>query len=82
MKICILYGGKSREREISLISGSSILKSLSNIYDVYGYDFDGDYTKLYNAVCAADLVFNSLHGGEGEDGQIQKFFDQVFIFWL
>jgi len=75
MKICIVYGGTSREREISLKSGMSILKALSTQKNVHAYDFDGDYEKLCTIVKNVDIVFNSLHGGEGENGTIQLFFE-------
>ncbi len=73
MKICILYGGTSREREVSISSAQSILKVLSDNKNIFGYDFDGDYDKLIKKVRDVDLVFNALHGGEGEDGTVQKF---------
>tara|TARA_B110000263_G_scaffold222774_1_gene212102 strand:- start:128 stop:1063 length:936 start_codon:yes stop_codon:yes gene_type:complete len=74
MKICILYGGTSKERDVSISSANSILKALSNNKNVFGYDFDGNYDKLLDNIKDVDLVFNALHGGEGEDGTIQKFF--------
>ena len=51
-KIIILQGGKSEEREISLITGREIEKELISI----GFSV---------------IVFNGLHGAEGEDGRIQ-----------
>ena len=73
MKICILYGGTSRERDVSISSAQSILKALSDERDIFGYDFDGDYDKLIEKVKDVDLVFNALHGGDGEDGSMQEF---------
>jgi len=79
MKICVLYGGYSNERDVSILSAKSILKALSDDCDVYGYDFKGDYDDLYKNVKDADIVFNALHGGEGENGVIQKFFEDKNI---
>ncbi len=73
MKICILYGGTSRERDISISSAQSILNALSDNKNIFGYDFDGNYDMLLDKVKDVDLVFNALHGGDGEDGTVQKF---------
>ena len=75
MKILVLYGGTSNERDVSIQSGKSIIASLSKKNDVAGYDFDGDYSKLSEELIRFDLVFNALHGGEGENGTVQKFLE-------
>ena len=79
MKVCVLYGGTSRERDVSISSGRSILNALSDNKNIFGYDFDGNYEKLLEKVKDVDLVFNALHGGEGEDGTIQKFLSENSI---
>ena len=76
MKICIVFGGTSSERNISLLSGKAISESLSKNYNISTYDFGGKYTKLLKYIKNFDLIFNALHGGEGEDGTIQEFFEQ------
>ena len=76
MIICVLYGGISSEREVSLKSGIGILESLQKEYETYGYDFNGDYKDLYKNLQKADIVFNALHGGEGENGTLQLFFEE------
>jgi len=73
MKICILYGGTSKERDVSISSARSMLNALSDNKNIFGYDFDGDYDKLIEKVKDVDLVFNALHGGDGEDGSMQEF---------
>tara|TARA_Y100000590_G_scaffold60997_1_gene65119 strand:+ start:2373 stop:3299 length:927 start_codon:yes stop_codon:yes gene_type:complete len=75
MKICVLYGGCSSERSVSILSAKSILKTLSDSYSVYGYDFNGNYDELYENIKNSDLVFNALHGGDGENGVMQKFLE-------
>mgnify|MGYP003319871630 CR=1 FL=1 len=79
MKVCVLYGGTSRERDVSISSGRSILNALSDNKNIFGYDFDGNYEKLLEIVQDVDLVFIALHGGEGEDGTIQKFLIDLII---
>ena len=79
MKICILYGGVSSEREVSLNTGKSIYDAICDDYDVVMHDFDGDYQSMYDAVKDVDLVFIALHGGDGEDGTIQKYLESKNI---
>ena len=79
MKICILYGGVSAERKISLKTGQAIFDSINDDYNVFLYDFDGDYDLLKNNLNNVDLVFNGLHGGDGENGKIQQFLENINI---
>ena len=76
MIICVLYGGISSEREVSLKSGIGILESLQKEFKAYGYDFNGNFKDLYENLQKADIVFNALHGGEGENGTLQLFFEE------
>ena len=78
MKICIIYGGTSTERDVSILSARSILNVFSNEKDIFGYDFDGDYNKLLENIKGVDLVFNSLHGGDGENGNNVEEFGIAF----
>ena len=80
--ICILYGGWSDEREISLQSGSSVFKTLKDEgYNVYKLDLKKneqdliDYIKKYSI----DLVFNLIHGIGGEDGLVQSWLEEMNI---
>ena len=76
MKICILYGGVSSERKISILSANSIYEAILDDYSIEMYDFTGDYVELLSKVEHADLVFNALHGGDGENGVVQKFLEK------
>ena len=76
MKLCILYGGTSREREVSINTGNSIYSSIKNDFDIIMHDFDGDLKLLNTVVENVDLVFIALHGGDGENGQIQNFLEK------
>ncbi|KUO96896.1 D-alanine--D-alanine ligase [Ferroacidibacillus organovorans] len=71
MKIAVIYGGRSAEREVSLNSGRAILQALSSYgYEVCGMDVNEslfDELKQFKP----DLVFLGLHGRLGEDGAIQ-----------
>ncbi len=118
MKILVLAGGFSIEREVSLTSGSLIANALMGaghrvaLVDTYlGVDIEDDADKLFRTdaqyshrvstdipdlvalqaqrgngnalvgrgveqLCrAADVVFNAMHGGMGEDGTVQAYLD-------
>ena len=79
MKICILYGGTSSERAVSLNTGKSIYDAICNDYEVSMHDWDGDYESMYNVARNVDLVFVALHGGDGEDGTVQKYLESKRI---
>ncbi len=70
-KIGILLGGLSAEREVSLRSGTAVLKALKSIgYPVVAIDAKGDfYAKLKKQKIGQ--VFIALHGGHGENGAVQ-----------
>ena len=70
-RVGVLLGGRSGEREISLMSGNGVLQALiSKGVDAHAFD-----TGLRNPTELAnekfDRVFISLHGRYGEDGTIQ-----------
>ena len=81
MKVAVIYGGMSNEREVSLISGKNVLDNLDNKkYDIYPIiiEEDGTWTlkgnKIKNIVEVLeemDVVFPVLHGRYGEDGTLQ-----------
>ena len=77
--MCILYGGISSEREVSLNTGKSIYDAISDDYDIVMHDWDGDYELMYDVVKRMDLVFIALHGGDGENGTIQKYLESKNI---
>ncbi len=69
LKIGVLMGGNSAEREISLKTGTAVLNSLLKTgYNAKGLDFDGEF---FSNVKKIDLCFIALHGTFGEDGRIQ-----------
>ena len=75
MKIAVLMGGWSAERDVSLTSGAGIAAALRRLgHDVVEIDMARDVaTKLLAA--APDVVFNALHGSPGEDGTVQGMLD-------
>jgi D-alanine-D-alanine ligase len=74
LRIAVLMGGPSAEREVSLVSGAACAKALTQLgHDVFtvdvGHDLAAVVTEL--AVKKPDVAFNALHGRFGEDGCIQ-----------
>ena len=81
MKLCLLYGGTSREREVSISSAKSIFQSIKNDFDIDKIDYVGDKESLINKLVNNNitLVINTMHGGEGEDGTIQALLELNII---
>ena len=78
LKIAILYGGISSEREISLKSGANVESSLrSSGHNTTLIDTKNihDIKKLTTE--KFDIVYNALHGKGGEDGTIQGFLETL-----
>jgi D-alanine-D-alanine ligase len=78
MKISVLFGGWSNEREISIKSAESVLRELKQMgHEVYGIDVRKDLKyisdELYKS--SPEFIFNMLHGTGGEDGIIQGVLD-------
>ncbi len=70
-KVAVLFGGKSAEREISLLSGTAVLEALRRGgVDAHAFDpAQRDLTELKRD--GFDRVFIALHGRYGEDGTVQ-----------
>jgi D-alanine-D-alanine ligase len=78
-KVGVLYGGRSAEREISLMSGGGVLKALQGKgVDAHGFD-TGKHSMAELAAQKFDRVFIALHGRLGEDGTMQGALEQLGI---
>lgn len=68
VRIAVLSGGVSGEREVSLLSGRNVLAALLELgHDARMVDF-GPRSSEELRLLAPDLVFPTLHGPLGEDG--------------
>ena len=77
--VVLLMGGTSPERDISLLSGQAVAKSLSSL-GVHTTVIDvGENIVDELRSAAPDLVVNMLHGQGGEDGVIQGYMDLLQI---
>ena len=71
MKIAVLCGGKSAEREVSLHSGAQVQEALRGLgHEVAQVDIDLQTWDVLRDG-GFDCVFNALHGRFGEDGTVQ-----------
>ena len=70
-RIAVLLGGRSAEREVSLVTGRGCAQALRGEgYDVVEVDPGQDVSAQLLAA-RPDAVFNALHGRWGEDGCVQ-----------
>lgn len=72
MKIGVIMGGISSEREVSLNSGKSIMDNIDkNKYEVVSIVIDKK-DDIINKVKGIDFALLALHGKFGEDGTVQS----------
>lgn len=79
LKVGVLYGGRSGEHEVSLLSAQSVINALDKEkYEIVPMKIDKDGRWLDGIIYAdptrnsgLDVVFPVLHGPYGEDGTIQ-----------
>ncbi|MBU6472162.1 MAG: D-alanine--D-alanine ligase [Alphaproteobacteria bacterium] len=71
-RVVVLLGGRSAERDVSLVSGAGCAQALRGEgFEVVEIDpKDSDLAAQLNAA-KPDVVFNALHGRWGEDGCVQ-----------
>jgi len=78
-KVAVLFGGRSAEREISILSGTGVLQALQS-KGVDAHAFDPAERSLGELADEKfDRVFIALHGRYGEDGSLQGALEQLGI---
>lgn len=80
-EVCVLMGGNSSEREVSLRSGNNVYEALTES-DKPFTPVNGEFShprELLDLLIGTDLVFNCLHGGIGEDGTVQTLLELLNI---
>ncbi|MFC5513172.1 D-alanine--D-alanine ligase [Massilia jejuensis] len=78
-KVGVLYGGRSAERDVSIMSGTGVLQALkSRGIDAHGFD-PAERSLAELAAERFDCVFIALHGRYGEDGSLQGALEQLGI---
>ncbi len=73
LRVAVLMGGMSAEREVSLVSGAAVIGALQRLgHKPTAIDIGRDVAdKLTDLRPYTDVVFNALHGRYGEDGCVQ-----------
>lgn len=80
IRLALVAGGKSGEREVSLAGAKEVEKALNHEkYAVQRYDPATDLAKLAADADTIDMAFILLHGPLGEDGTMQGFLDLLGI---
>lgn len=73
-------GGPSEECEVSKATGAAVATACRSLgYDVLKLSFQDNYEALLPKLKNADIVFNALHGGMGENGEIQAWLEENLI---
>lgn len=81
LRIAVLMGGDSREREISLETGGAVVAALTGA----GHEVDArviasvSEVMVMSDLACFDVVFPALHGGDGEDGHLQALLDLMGV---
>ncbi len=79
IRVAVVMGGSSAERDISVQTGSGVMRALVDLgYDAHSLDYDGRFIDAIREI-DPDAVFNALHGPGGEDGQIQGILEYLRI---
>lgn len=80
LRLALICGGTSTERQVSLNSGAQVQEALNKEkYTVLHYDPKTDLGKLVSDAHEIDIALIILHGPRGEDGTIQGLLDLLGI---
>lgn len=77
MRIGVIYGGISSEREVSIKTAEEIIKNLKHDVVELRIDKKEDLFKIKDL--NVDFVYIALHGKFGEDGSVQAILDSMDI---
>lgn len=78
-RVLVVLGGTSGERAVSLDSGNACIQALKKKgYKVTTFDPKIKNFNLINKE-KIDVIFNALHGRDGEDGVAQSYFEYLKI---
>ena len=73
MKVLVIYGGESSEREVSLKTGQGVHDALKRKgYNTELFDYSRErILGLVDEINKTDVIYIALHGKDGEDGKLQ-----------
>jgi D-alanine-D-alanine ligase len=76
LRLALIAGGKSAERNVSLNSGEQVYQALDKgKYDIRRYDPKDDLERLVRDAPGLDAALVIMHGRGGEDGTLQGLLD-------
>ncbi|MEW5911021.1 MAG: D-alanine--D-alanine ligase [Thermodesulfobacteriota bacterium] len=76
LKVALIMGGTSSEREVSLASGRTVLAAMAELpHQVEVLDPATDLVELVRRAREFDVALVMLHGPGGEDGRLQGLLD-------
>ncbi|MGI9185042.1 MAG: D-alanine--D-alanine ligase family protein [Solirubrobacteraceae bacterium] len=79
MRVAVLKGGRSLERQVSLRSGARVQDALERLgHEVLAVDVGPDLVTVLGAE-RPEIVFIALHGRDGEDGTVQELLEVLGI---
>ena len=79
MRVAVLKGGRSLERQVSLVSGGRVEDALERLgHEPTGVDVGHDLIEQLRAI-TPDIVFVALHGQGGEDGAVQELMEALGV---
>jgi D-alanine-D-alanine ligase len=80
LRLALIAGGKSSEREVSLKSGAQVYQALNqDKYDIRRYDPLMDLERLVHDAKELDAALIIMHGRGGEDGSMQGLLDLLEV---
>jgi D-alanine-D-alanine ligase len=80
LRLALIAGGKSAERDVSLKSGEQVYQALDKgKYDIRRYDPRDDLERLVRDAPDLDVALVIMHGRGGEDGTLQGMLDLLEI---
>jgi D-alanine-D-alanine ligase len=79
MRVAVLKGGRSLERQVSLRSGARVQDALERLgHETIPIDVGADLVDRLTEA-APDVAFIALHGRDGEDGTVQELLEAMGI---
>jgi D-alanine-D-alanine ligase len=79
MKVGVIMGGVSSEREVSLKTGKEVARAFNRKkYEIVEININSE-GELLNKIKGIDFAFIALHGSFGEDGKVQALLENIGI---
>ena len=83
IRVGLVFGGKSGEHEVSIMSAESIYKALNkNRFEVEKIKIEKDGGFELSKILECDVIFPIVHGSYGEDGCLQgllEMYDMAYV---